>query len=388
MCVLAAIAWRAAASQVFPSSAYDHLTPFSTNDGEALSNKFESELVAKGSIPDPGRWVSAARQVLFRNPLEADVVRVAAMSMLATDRQVDQARSRMRLAERVSARDLETQLWLLEDAASHDDVAGTLSHYDRALSVFPRTSDLLFPILTAALDDPQIRAELVPYIRHNRPWAYMFVGTAVDQAKNTEDVADLLARTGGSRSVPGNRPLETMMLKKLVSNGQIVVAKHYADGMAVTPEMREGLRAFGFSQATSAADLRPFTWSFVEDLSIQTQFERAEGLRVATSSGISGVAADRVMVLVPGKWRFTQKIELPSFSPIANATWLVTCLTREGPREIFKQRLPQESGRRNISVTFDVDQSCLATRFRLTVFGQDDQEDSTLTIRSVELHKL
>ena len=127
MCVLAAIAWRAAASQVFPSSAYDHLTPFSTNDGEALSNKFESELVAKGSIPDPGRWVSAARQVLFRNPLEADVVRVAAMSMLATDRQVDQARSRMRLAERVSARDLETQLWLLEDAASHDDVAGTQS---------------------------------------------------------------------------------------------------------------------------------------------------------------------------------------------------------------------------------------------------------------------
>ena len=65
-----------------------------------------------------------------------------------------------RRAERVSRRDLANELLLIEATARHDDVATTLTHFDRALLVYPDANQQLFPVLSRALSDPQIRAAL------------------------------------------------------------------------------------------------------------------------------------------------------------------------------------------------------------------------------------
>jgi len=384
----ALVTGKSAASQVFHGATYDHLAIFSANDGKVLTKQFDQAVISQTKTKDLASWRDAALHVAERNPLEAGAVRIIALTSVAMDGKLDVARARMRLSEAISARDLPTQFWLLEDAVTRGDVAEVLRHYDRALSAHPDSKKLLFPVLTTAISDPLIRTELVPYIRLNRPWSYEFIGSAIDKAENTADVADLLIKTGGSRAVSTNRPLETMMLAKLVSQNQIDIAQRYAQWMAPSGEARESLGAFGFSAVTMSRDLRPFTWSIVEDLIVDTRLDEENGLVVAAGSGTGGVAADRVMVLGHGKWRFAQHIEMPRLSPMAFAFWTISCLADNGARQILKDDIAQQPGNQRRSAVIDIPNDCRATRFRLTVRGSEAQEDSTITIRSVSLVRM
>lgn len=384
--VIALIAARSAASQVVRGTSISSFAVFGARDGDGLTRRFNREYIRTGGrIPDPARWRNEATRVLARNPLEADAVRIAALSKLASGADIAAVQSLMTLGERVSARDLPTQLWLLENAVIRDDVPGTLQHYDRALSVHPKIRPQLYALLAGALDDAGIRRALAPYVRNDRPWAYEYVGYAVDKTPNTAYVADLLRLSGGSRSVPSQRPLETMMLNKLVAKGQIDVAWGYAQRMASSDVSRSALRDFALSPATMDAELRPFTWSIVEDLTIRTSFNPEDGLNVAAGSGIKAVAADRVMTLRPGRWRFAQRVDLPRLSPMADAAWSATCLTQGASREIWRQTVPQQPGTQTHSATIVIPTDCRATRFRLTVRGAEAQEDSMITIRDIGL---
>lgn len=386
---VAIVAAGNAASQVSRPAMVSALAVFSANDGDALARRFTVAFFrAKGKISDPRDWLNATKRVLARNPLEADVVRVAALASFAAGEDLRTTRSLMMMSERVSARDLQTQLWLLQDAVSRDNVGETLQHYDRALSVHPKTKALLYPVLSRAISDGNIRVALAPYIRAGRPWAYEYVGYAIDNAAETADVADLMTRAGGSRAVPKNRPLETMMLNTLVVNGRFDAARRYAWGMMRPSEASAVLSDFRFSAATMDSDLRPFTWSTTEDLSIRVTFTPAEGLDVTAGSGISAVAADRVMMLPPGKWRFAQKVDLPTLSPMMEATWSAICMARDGYRSIWTQSIPQQPGQQSYQAVLDIPRECQATRFRLTVRGADTQEDSMITIHNVDLTRV
>lgn len=386
---LAVVAARSAASQIFRLPGISEWSVFSANDGDALTRRFDELLLARnGDLPEPSRWFRDATRVLRHNPLEADVVRVAALASAGMGAGLQTVRARMHLSERVSGRDLATQLWLLEDAVVQGKVPEVLQHYDRALSVHPRSQTQLYPVLAGAISDRNIRLALAPYIRANRPWTYDYIGFAVDKAENPADVADLLLLSGGSSAVPRNRPLETMMLGKLVADARVDVAVRYVRSMVPADKARAVMTDFRMSEPTMDLDLRPFTWSTIEDLSIRSTFDRSEGLTAVAGGGIGGVAADRVMVLQPGKWRFAQKVLLPRLSPMMDATWTAACLTPDGPRTIWTQVVPQQPGEHNYHSLLDIPAGCRATRFRLTVQGADVQEDSTITIRSISLAKV
>ena len=378
-------AWNAA-SQVLRPTTVSSLGVFAANDGDALARRFNDVFLrSNGNLPGSGRWLSEAKRVLARNPLEADVVRVAALSSIGTGASLRTVRAQMKLSERVSGRDLPTQLWLLEDAVSRGNVGEVLQHYDRALSVHPGTYVQLYPVLAGAIADRNIRLALAPYIRAGRPWTYDYIGYAVDKATETADVADLMMLSGGSRAISKNRPLETMMLNKLVAKGRFDVASRYARGMVTPGKAQAAMNDFRLAGATMDSDLRPFTWSMTEDLSIRVTFDPREGLTAVAGSGIGGVAADRVMMLRPGRWRFMQKVDLPRLSPMMDATWSATCLTRDAAQPVWSQAIPQQPGEHGYQSMLDIPAGCQATRFRLTVRGADVQEDSTITIRSIDL---
>lgn len=385
---LAVVAARSAGSQISSVPRTGGWSVFSANAGDTLARRFDEVFITRnGNLPDPDRWFRNAVRVLRHNPLEADVVRVAALASVGMGADLQTVRVRMHLSERVSGRDLATQMWLLEDAVMQGKVPEVLQHYDRALSVHPRSQAQLYPVLAGAISDRNIRLALAPYIRANRPWAYDYAGYAVDKAEDSADVADLLMLSGGSRAVPKNRPLETMMLVKLVTDARIDVAVRYARSMVPAGKGQAVMTDFRLSEPTMDPDLRPFTWSTTEDLSIRSTFDRSEGLTAVAGGGIGGVAADRVMVLQPGRWRFAQKVSLPRLSPMMDATWTAACLTPEGPRTVWTQAIPQHPGDQSYQSMLYIPPGCLATRFRLTVRGADVQEDSTISIRSVALTK-
>lgn len=386
-CAVALISGMSALSQVSRNSAPSEYSVFSGRSGDTLARQLGAELVrAKGQIVAPQRWLQKSQTVLRHNPLEAKTIRVAAFAKAATGSDVMRVRALMNLAESVSARDLSTQLWLIEDAVSQGDVEGALAHYDRALSVHPKAYTQLFPVLASAIREPQVRKALVPFIGRNRPWAYQYLGFSIDRAENPEHVAELLAESGGSRAVPSNRPLERVLMSKLVEKGRVESAWHYAQSM--TPRHNSALERFGFSKDTLDADFRPFTWSITEDLSIDTKFDSAEGLAVKAGSSVKAVAADRVMRLTSGQWNLAYKVEMPRLSPMLAAKWVVTCLSDGSPRELLNKALPPEPGVHSDEVNISIPEGCAGTRFRLTVLGADAQEDSSMILGNVNLVRL
>ena len=80
------------------------------------------------------------------------------------------------LIERMSRRDLPTQVWLIEERVRRDDIAGALRHYDIALRTGPEASERLFPVLIAATANDGIVGPLTALLRTDPPWrtSYLF----------------------------------------------------------------------------------------------------------------------------------------------------------------------------------------------------------------------
>lgn len=95
-------------------------------------------------------------------------------------------------SERLSRRNLITQLWAIEDAVARDDVAGALRHYDIALRTAPRMAEVLFPVLKSASTDPAIRTGLIRTLSGKPLWAGDFIDYVSDNSADPQATVSLL----------------------------------------------------------------------------------------------------------------------------------------------------------------------------------------------------
>lgn len=366
---------------VFNKRAPQLVERLAPNDPTVTGLRFDEMLLKDPAAKVDAEWQAKARRILRETPLSPGAIRIIALA----NADATQRRSLMGLAERVSKRDLLTQLWLIEDAVQRDHLGDALAHYDRALSVFPASRNMLFPILAAALNLSDIRRTLAPYIRANRPWAYDFVGYAIDHATSPAHVADLLQRSGGSRAVPGQRPVETAMLARLIVKGEIPIADRYARMMAGANSAI--LDRFPIGEQTLDPSLRPFTWSLVDDLRLDVNFDPEQGLVIVVPPNVHGLVANRIMVLPAGRWVLTQTVELPSLSPMASGTWKATCVGRGVSRPILTQGISLRSGRSTYRAGFEVPKTCAAVKFELTAQGSDAQIEARMVVIKMSLSR-
>ncbi len=125
----------------------------------ALSRKAD-ELFAQRQDPATLAKVEAmAKQSLRGGALNPVAIRL--LGYVADARgDTKKARHLMLLSQKVSRRDLGTQLWLIEDAVARDDKRAALNHYDIAMRATPSSFPILFPTLTGALGDPDVRIKV------------------------------------------------------------------------------------------------------------------------------------------------------------------------------------------------------------------------------------
>jgi hypothetical protein len=295
---------------------------------------------------------AAARRALRAEPLAPEPLWI-----LATVSPGDQAGRLLRLGERVTPRSLDLQLMLIEEAVARGDVPGAVAHYDRALSIAPGSSQVLFPILRQAIASPAIATALVPYLRADRPWVRDFLTYAIAEPQRRDWVADLFARYGGARAVPAHGPLESALIVRLVESGFY----DQAQAAAVRLAGPAALDQFGFTPATLDQRLVPLAWSLGND---GTRYE--DGALIVTGGG---TAATRVMVLRPGRWVVQSAIGRPG------AQWTARCLSPASGAPFWQAPLADR-------VVLDVPADCRAVRFSLEVRGDDG---SVLTLRHAAL---
>jgi hypothetical protein len=167
---------------------------------------------------------------LARVALRRDPTVVAAVATLGLNAQLrgDTAAARRLFAysEKLSRRDLRTQLWAIEDAVGRSDVPGALYQYDVALRTQKVGGGLLFPILASALTDPEIRSALIKTMARGAPWGNDFTIYAAAASTSPKSVAQLLAgMKDASLTVP--EAAKARVVDALLATNDINVAWAY-----------------------------------------------------------------------------------------------------------------------------------------------------------------
>lgn len=316
----------------------------------------------------PGaRSAAAARAALRAQPLDAAALRDLALARGggALDLRL------LALADRVSRRDFQAQLLLLEASAQGGDTAATLRHYDALLSAAPAARGELFGVLTRALPIPEIQAGVLAY--RDRAWFADLVAVAAREPGGARLALDL-ARRGGLLAPGAARDrLAPALIDALLAGGEAGAAV----GLAGAVGPREW-RDLGFGAASRDERLGAFAWRLAASPAVAAGWGEGGGLSLAVEPGRRAVAATRVTALAPGAYRLSLTLAA-SEPPAAQAEWRVACLGAEGePLLATTAPAPESEIVHEEALTIPAD--CPLQSWSLWAEGDDAQTPSRVTL--------
>ncbi len=228
------------------------------------------------------------------NPVAARVMGVTA----GLDGNLNSMARWLSYSERYSRRDLPVQLALIELAVQRGQIRETLVHYDRALRVFAPQPGLV-DVLVAATNAPDVRQALVPVVRRNPPWRQSYLIQLVESGRaSPETIYDTLR---SSRLDP-RQALDRRILGEaaalLVSQRKVGLAR------ALTGITGSGVRNGRFEQANLYP---PLDWKLTDSTDLSgvveqgVQEKNGNALFVESHNDASGIVAEQVLSLVPGR---------------------------------------------------------------------------------------
>lgn len=209
-----------------------------------------------------------ARLTLVGRPLNSQVYAGLGLAVSNDENRQERADLFMTLADRVGRREPISQLWLIEKSAAAGDVPGTLRHYNRILSTKPELSATLFSVLATAIDFPEIRQAILPYLRYQRPWVKDFITFAASNSK-VDSITELLGSSMSSIRSEGYFGAKSEVIYRLTEAGRADEALEFA--RQAYPDL--DLAAFStlsISPATADKRLGRFAWQLLENENVQS----------------------------------------------------------------------------------------------------------------------
>lgn len=347
-----------------PERAYT-LAPSDARVGGAFSERL--------SGPDATQSDRRTADRIALSALRRDPVNVSAAATLGLNAQI---RGDGRLATRwfdysqlLSRRDLRTQLWAIENAVARGDVPGALKHYDIALRTSRKASDILFPVLEAALSDGSIRKELIRTLSRKPMWSDVFISHAAENGPDRGAVALLFA--GLNRvGVPVADRSRALIVTRLIDANQIDAAwAYYA---AVHPGARPDMSRDPRFAATSG-DPTAFDWQPVNDAGVSASIQRGDrgGLvDFGAPAGVGGPLLRQMQVLGSGRYALEgHSIGIEQRSG-AQPYWVLTCADGRRLGRVDVPNSAQAGGA--FAGSFVVPSDCPAQTLSLIAPASDD----------------
>ena len=280
---------------------------------------------------------------------------------------VHRARTLLNVSERMSRRNLLTQLWLLESAVQAGNIAGALRHFDVALRVSQDAQGLLFPVLTSAISDKNIQEPLAVLLRKQPLWRDAFLRHAAATA-NPMDVVALFARNVG---LPIPTDARQRLVERLIEAGRTPEAYAIAGGQGT--ESRIDL-------ATDSGRLAPFDWSVMAtDLTDASRDPGSGALHASTRATSGQTAAARVLALAPDRYRLVTRGSVRSDSGQGTSSWSMTCI---GGATIAHVALPTDGA---AAAMFTVPARCEFQQFNLALIAATNDNDVAVDVTTLRI---
>lgn len=362
------------------------LVPF---DARAQARAAE-QLVSR---PSADRRRLAAAEALAIASLRRDPTVVTAwrtLALIAVFRgQPDRAGRLFHLTERMSRRDLPTQLWLIEENVNRNDVAGALRHYDVALRTSLSSHELLFPIILRALNDPNLVAPMARLVSTNPPWKEQFFGALIQQPPSGNNLARLLEMIA-ARGQLSSRDLLSSIVIYLGDRREYSAAWRVYRVLKNLPRAEPGtLRNGGFEGPNRVP---PFDWRLESgtELGAETRPVPAPGadtgLYAYAASGTSGVVASQLLLLRPGGYTLAALGGVTAASRPERVTWKIACASTPTAFIATQSAIPSGSAGGPIGMRFRIPAGgCEAQWLQLEISGGGAEGTAEAWVDSVRI---
>jgi len=336
------------------------------------------------ALPEAARLARLSLEAQTLNPQALRVIGVAADH----EGHGQQALALIEMSDRLSRRDLGTQLWLVNHHALLNDAGEALRHYDTAMRASAEIQPVLFPILQHALGVKEIRAAFAPYVRGNAPWLTNFIAFQVSSSADPSNVALAIIDAKGLPSQPDSyRGQESQLLAQLSNT------KHFDTLRAFFASLRgaqpESLTSAAFLPALIDEHYQPVSWKISEAAAISSAFEddpqsAQKQFHVMAGTGEHGVAASKLLLLPSGHYRIASPITFLRHGTGSALTWSIKCATTNSEL----QHNDVGSALRTAALEFDVAKDCPAQILDLVVSGGDPVDGSEAYVHAVTLTRL
>lgn len=353
----------------------------------ALSRKAD-ELFAEKQDPATLAKVEAmAKQSLRGGALNPVAIRLLGY---VADVRGDQAKARelMLLSQKVSRRDFGTQLWLIEDAVARGDKKQALYHYDIALRTTPSSFPILLPTLVGALDDPEVRSGLVPYVKAAPQWLPSFLGEAINTSKNPANVADVLMRAGPLPDREDYRAWANSLLLQLAAKSKFSAFQQYY--LSLPGSKRASLGTANMETATVNLHYPAAGWQVADNPAIGGSFSQVDkqgrySLNAFAGSGERGEIMRKYLFLKPGDYRFSAQYLAQESAADAEVRWDLQCLSANGNQGKWFTTSPVRNGKASDTQEFSLGSDCPCQLLTLQLAGGSGQLGAELTLQSVNI---
>lgn len=354
---------------------------FMPNESVALATRAEQLIQANPKNP-PNQVHSMAITALRQQAINPRALRVLGYYTSAKG-QDGRAVIYIRAAEAQSRRDSLTQLWLIENAVRKNNIQEALKHYDVALRTRPSTHAILFPILLSALDDPNIRTALAPYIRNERTWVPIFLNDAISNSDNLTALVDLMIESGGPADPEVNQRQNVNLLWRLVND------KHFADARRLylrLPGADAGrLVATGLGAADRKSEFGPINWQMRTGSgsggSLSADGQKRTALAIFAVPATTDLVATKILYLRPGDYDFSAALSNAQTSEGGFIRWRLRCQTAEGDQLAWTL----DGSSSKFSASFSVPQGCPVQFLDIVASGGTGQNGMEATITDISI---
>lgn len=264
---------------------------------------------------------------IARAALRRDAIAIPALSTLGLNAQIRgdtvAARSTFAYVQKLTRRDLRTQLWGIEDAVVRGDIPGVLRQYDLALRTNKRAGELLYPVLSSAIVEPSVRQELVRMLATKPPWGSDFVSHVAAASSDPQATVALLSAMRRANIVVPELA-NGRVTDALLTSGNAEAAWHYY-ALLHPGVHRQTSRNPRFTERHSAPT--QFDWRSEDDPALTATLEMSAGggrFDFATSPGTGGPVLRQMQVLSPGDYIIegSASVEQTDASP---PYWSLSC---------------------------------------------------------------
>lgn len=273
------------------------------DDARARARLADRTLLEKINATTLKRAEGHALAAIARDPTVAMAYRVLGFAR-ETSRGRAEAQKLILTSQRLSRRDLPTQLWLIENAVQRDDVAGALQHFDIALRTNKTAPAILFPILTNAAQDAELTTPIARLLAREPAWRERFIAFALDNAENVAPFAALADQLARRRS-PLNAVETASLTRKLVAQEHFdIVSRQVVQRLG--PRAQGALLPLGQPWLVMDPDFYPFSWQAATDPAVTIErVERGGGLRFDIDAAWNGELLKRLVVAPAGEYELT-----------------------------------------------------------------------------------